>query len=90
VARRFTFRSANDRRDAESDTLLAAIQRIDRFKFDRGTDAFAYYTSLVWNAMGRQLAGRRRQQSRAALFTDVDLAPHKAETIRLDALRNAR
>lgn len=49
VSRRFRFAMTEDRREAESETLLYLIQRIDRFRPSKGKNAFSYYTSVAWN-----------------------------------------
>jgi hypothetical protein len=64
VARAFRFVSLHDRQDIESNALVEAIDRIDRFKFDRGGDAFAYYSKVIVHSIDRQITGRRRAGSR--------------------------
>lgn len=72
VARRFWFASETARQEAISNALLYAIERIDRFKFRAGNDAFAYYTSLIYRNIMRQLGRVRRHESRALSFTDTN------------------
>lgn len=72
VARRFAFARLDERNDAVAEATLIAIQRIDRFKFTKGADAFTYYSSLAHNAIRRQLRFLKRQRSRAALFVDLE------------------
>jgi hypothetical protein len=71
VAAGFWFESAEQRNEVKQIVLLYAIERIDRFTFDRGDDAFTYYTSLLFHAILRQVETMKRQRARAALFTDV-------------------
>lgn len=71
VARRFWFPHADDRQEHESQALLHTIERIDRFKFKCGGDAFSYYSSLVYNRLLTQLRETARTQARARVFTDV-------------------
>jgi hypothetical protein len=71
VARTFAFDDVEQRRDCESEALLFALCRIDRFRFDAGRDAFAYYTSVARNAIRRQLAKARRLRGRSRLFSEL-------------------
>lgn len=71
VARTFRPPTEDDRDELQANALLAAIERIDRFKFNRGADAFTYYTSLIFNSFVRQAGRESRRQGRVSLFTDI-------------------
>jgi hypothetical protein len=59
----------DDRREAESNALLFAIERIDRFKFSRGANAYSYYTAMIFHRILKHCAAARRRD--AALFSDI-------------------
>jgi DNA-directed RNA polymerase specialized sigma subunit len=72
VARRFWFRSANERDDAVQSATEFAIQKIEHFTYADGADAFAYYSTLTRNAVTRYLVREQRVHGRLTLFTDID------------------
>jgi hypothetical protein len=75
IAGQFWFLTIQDREDMEAHALLKAIERIDRFKFARGKNAFAYYSSLIWNASLRDYRRHRRRQATPLMplnFSDVE------------------
>jgi hypothetical protein len=71
IARLFSFKSPDLRADIKANALLAAIERIDRFSFKVGGDAFAYYSAVVRHSMGAQFSERTCAPS-VTLFSDID------------------
>lgn len=71
VGRRLWFRDSIEREDAVANALVYAIERIDRFRFGRGRDAFSYYSSLLFNRLVNRL-GRDPRAWRLTAFSDLD------------------
>jgi DNA-directed RNA polymerase specialized sigma24 family protein len=72
VGRRFGFATIDAREEAEQDATLFAIERIDRFSFANGDNAFSYYARLIFNAILRHVTRVRRHQVRAQLFSEIE------------------
>lgn len=70
VGRRLWFRDVIEREDAVANALVYAIERIDRFRFGRGRDAFSYFSSLLFNRMVNRL-GRDPRAWRMTAFSDL-------------------
>lgn len=77
VGRRLWFGNAIEREDAVANALLYAIERIDRFRFTKGRDAFAYFSSVLYNRMVNRL-GRERRTWRPVSFSDL----HNGDEVR--------
>lgn len=71
VARCFWFRSEHEREDLTAGALMHAIERIDRFNFAVSRNAFAYYSSITYRRILRQLRQDGRVTDRACLFSEV-------------------
>jgi DNA-directed RNA polymerase specialized sigma24 family protein len=70
IGRRLRFHDSIEREDAVAHALVYAIERIDRFHFQRGHNAFNYFTSLLYRRMINRLAHERRSR-RPTMFSDL-------------------
>lgn len=75
VSRRFWFARAVDRREATSIATIACIERIDRFNFGKGADAFSYFSTVAYRAFLKSLVSNARRSRRATLFADLNVSP---------------
>lgn len=71
VARRFWFKSEDDRREAEADALCWAIEQIGEFTYAPKKNAFAFFTSVVYNRIAYHVSTNAKRRTRVKLFTDV-------------------
>lgn len=70
-AARVWFRNAGIRQDVQQEALVWAIERIGKFTYGAGANAFNYFSSVIFNSVTRQLARRLPKEARAKTFTDV-------------------
>lgn len=83
IASRFWFQQSSDRDDIESKALLYTIERIDRFSFAQGKNAFDYYIMVARNAIYRHLRDYSVKHRRALRFSDISVCSRDTKRIEL-------
>ena len=67
----WSWASEDDRRDVEANVLLTLIRRVDRFRFQRGKNAYSYYTVMAFHEIGKEIRRLARSRGRCENFSDL-------------------